>query len=172
MKNLSIKFKLFLSYAVIFIIILSLGFSLLFFQVRGALELKIKEELNQSNQTITDMIETAATVSIRNHLKAIAEKNKEIVSFFYQKFLDGEILEPDAKNRAMQVLLSQTVGNTGYLYCIDSKGIVVVHPLKGVLDQDVSFRKFIQKQISEKEGYLEYEWKNPGETQERSQPSA
>lgn len=168
MKNLSIKFKLFLSYALIFIIILSLGFALLFFQVRGALEQKIKEELNQSTQTITDMIETAATVSIRNHLKAIAEKNKEIVSFFYQKFLDGEISKSDAKHRAVQVLLSQTVGKTGYLYCVDSKGIAVVHPLKEVLGHDFSFRKFIQKQISKKEGYLEYEWKNPGETQERS----
>nr|WP_320190749.1 cache domain-containing protein [uncultured Desulfobacter sp.] len=148
-------------------IILSLGFSLLFFQVRSALEQKIKEELNQSNQTITDMIETTATVSIRNHLKAIAEKNREIVSYFYQKFLDGDISESEAKNNAVQVLLSQTVGETGYLYCIDSKGIAVVHPQKGVLGHDFSFRKFIQKQISEKEGYLEYEWKNPGETLER-----
>lgn len=167
MKNLSIKFKLFLSYAVIFMIILSLGFSLLFFQVRGALGQKIKKELNQSNQTITDMIETTARVSIRNHLKAIAQKNREIVSYFYQKFLDGEISEPDAKNKAAQVLLSQTVGDTGYLYCIDSKGIVVAHPQKEVLGHDLSFRKFIQKQISEKEGYLEYEWKNPGESLER-----
>ena len=148
-------------------IILSLGFSLLFFQVRGALRQKIKKELNQSNQTITDMIETTATVSIRNHLKAIAQKNREIVSYFYQKFLDGEISESDAKNKAAQVLLSQTVGDTGYLYCIDSKGIVVAHPQKEVLGHDFSFRKFIQKQISEKEGYLEYEWKNPGESLER-----
>ncbi|WP_319575673.1 cache domain-containing protein [uncultured Desulfobacter sp.] len=167
MKNLSIKFKLFLSYAVIFMIILSLGFSLLFLQVRGALGQKIKKELNQSNQTITDMIETTATVSIRNHLKAIAQKNREIASYFYQKFLDEEISEPDAKNKAAQVLLSQTVGDTGYLYCVDSKGIIVVHPQKGVLGQDLSFHKFIQKQISEKEGYLEYEWKNPGESLER-----
>jgi len=167
LKNLSIKFKLFLSYAVIFMIILSLGFSLLFLQVRGALGQKIKKELNQSNQTITDMIETTATVSIRNHLKAIAQKNREIASYFYQKFLDEEISEPDAKNKAAQVLLSQTVGDTGYLYCVDSKGIIVVHPQKGVLGQDLSFHKFIQKQISEKEGYLEYEWKNPGESLER-----
>ena len=148
-------------------IILSLGFSLLFLQVRGALGQKIKKELNQSNQTITDMIETTATVSIRNHLKAIAQKNREIASYFYQKFLDEEISEPDAKNKAAQVLLSQTVGDTGYLYCVDSKGIIVVHPQKGVLGQDLSFHKFIQKQISEKEGYLEYEWKNPGESLER-----
>lgn len=148
-------------------IILSLGFSLLFLQVRGALGQKIKKELNQSNQTITDMIETTATVSIRNHLKAIAQKNREIASYFYQKFLDEEISEPDARNKAAQVLLSQTVGDTGYLYCVDSKGIIVVHPQKGVLGQDLSFHKFIQKQISEKEGYLEYEWKNPGESLER-----
>lgn len=167
LKNLSIKFKLFLSYAIMLLVILSLSFALLFFQVRETLEQKIKDELNQSNQTITDMVETTVTVSIKNHLKAVAEKNREIISHFYQKFLDGEITESVAKKKAAQVLLSQTVGDTGYIYCVNSKGIAVVHPQKRVLGQNFSSRKFVQRQISGKEGYLEYEWKNPDEAQER-----
>ncbi|MFO7883675.1 MAG: cache domain-containing protein [Desulfobacteraceae bacterium] len=149
-------------------VILTLSFSILFSQVKWNLEDRIRKELNQSNKTISDMVETAATVSIKNHLKAIVEKNKEISVHFFNKFQDGLIAESDAKDKAAKILLSQTVGDTGYLYCINSKGIAVVHPQAGVLGNDFSYRKFIQKQISKKEGYLEYEWKNPNETQERS----
>lgn len=151
-QNLSIKFKLFILYAFVFLVILALSFSLLFFKIKWNLENRIRKELNQSNQTIANMVETTAKVSIRNHLRAIAEKNKEIAAHFYNKFQDGEITESDAKNKVVEILLSQTVGDTGYLYCINSKGIAVVHPQPGVLGKDFSYRTFIQKQISKKEG--------------------
>jgi signal transduction histidine kinase len=151
-----------------FLIILSLSFFLLFFQVRETLKQKIKDELNQSNQTITNMVETTATVSIKTHLKTIAEKNREIISHFYQQFRDGEITESNAQKRSVQVLLSQTVGDTGYIYCVNSKGVAVVHPQAGVLGKNFSHRKFVQNQISKKEGYIEYEWKNPNEIQKKS----
>ncbi len=167
-KNVSIKFKLFVLYAFVFLVILTSGFSLLFFKIKWNLEDRIRQELNLSNQTIANMVETTATVSIKNHLKAIAEKNKEITAHFYHQFRDGKIIESDARDKAVEILLSQTVGDTGYLYCINSKGVAVVHPQAGVLGKDFSYRQFIQKQILEKEGYLEYEWKNPDETRERS----
>ncbi|MCF8075145.1 MAG: cache domain-containing protein [Desulfotignum sp.] len=167
-KNLSIKLKLFILYSFVFVLILTISFSLLFFQIKWNLEDRIRQELNQSNKTISDMVETAATVSIKNHLKAIAEKNKEISAHFFNQFQDGQITESDAKVKAVKILLSQTVGDTGYLYCINSRGVAVVHPQTGVIGKDFSYRKFIQKQISKKEGYLEYQWKNPDETQERS----
>jgi signal transduction histidine kinase len=61
------------------------------------------------------------------------------------------------------LLLSQTIGSTGYNYCIDSRGVAVVHPNKGVLGNDYSYRGFIKKQITLRNGYLEYDWQNPGE---------
>ena len=166
-KNLSIKLKLFILYALVFVVILTLSFSILFSQVKWNLEDRIRKELNQSNKTISDMVETAATVSIKNHLKAIVEKNKEISAHFFNEFQDGLITESDAKDKAVKILLSQTVGDTGYLYCVNSEGIAVVHPQAGVKGNDFSYRTFIQKQILKKEGYLEYEWKNPNEPQEK-----
>lgn len=166
-KNLPIKFKLFGTYAVISLVIFTLSFSVLYFQVQQDLEQQIRGELNQSNQTITDMVETTATVSIKTHLRAIAEKNLEITTHFYRKFLNGDMAESEARDKVVQILLSQTVGDTGYLYCINSKGVAVVHPREGVLGKDFSYRRFIQEQIREKEGYLEYDWQNPGESTAR-----
>ncbi|MCG8641768.1 MAG: diguanylate cyclase, partial [Desulfobacterales bacterium] len=79
LKNLPIKIKLFMAYALVYVTIFLLSFSLLFFQVQKNLIHRIKEELSRSNQTITDMVETAATISIKNHLRAISEKNREIL---------------------------------------------------------------------------------------------
>jgi len=166
-KNLSIRYKLFLAFAAVAIIVFTLSFTLLFFQVRKNLEISIREELSKSNQTITDMVETAATVSIKNHLRAIAEKNLEIVRHIHQDFLEDKITEHQARDRAVRTLLSQTVGETGYIYCLDSLGIAVVHPRKKVRGKSFAARNFIQTQIREKQGYLEYNWKNPGENNER-----
>ncbi len=70
-------------------------------------------------------------------------------------------------NHAVNMLSDQTVGKTGYIYCINSNGIFVVHPMEGGLGNDFSHIGYIQSQIKTKEGYLEYEWKNPGESKVR-----
>ena len=166
-KQLPVKYKLFLAYGILSIAIFCASFALLFYQARNSLEQRIKSELSRSNQTIADMVETAATVSIKNHLRAIAEKNREILYHLYRQYQNRVLTEADARRRAVDILLSQTVGETGYIYCINSAGIAVVHPNAGVRGNDFSARQFIQEQIHRKEGYLEYDWKNPGETEAR-----
>jgi PAS domain S-box-containing protein len=64
-------------------------------------------------------------------------------------------------------MLSQTIGKTGYIYAIDSQGIILIHPEKALLNADLSEYTFIADQMIRKEGYLEYDWKNPGETHAR-----
>ncbi|WDP91606.1 MAG: cache domain-containing protein [Desulfobacter sp.] len=166
-KNLSIRNKLFLSFATVSIIILAASFTLLFFQVKKNIEDRIRAELNKSNQTITDMVETAAMVSIKNHLRAIAEKNLEIVTHIYLESQQKGVSQAAAREQAARTLLSQTVGETGYIYCIDSSGKVVIHPRDGVRGTNVAGWAFIQEQIRRKKGYLEYNWKNPGEKKAR-----
>lgn len=164
LRNLPIRFKLFVTYALVFATLLSISFSILYVHVRGDLEQRIKSELNISNQTIADMVDTAATVSIKNHLRAIAEKNLEILAHIHRESKVLGQTDQEARKRAADMLLSQTVGRTGYIYCINSEGIAVVHPESGVRGKDFSYRNFIQSQIRKKQGYLAYDWKNPGET--------
>ncbi len=162
------RYKLFLVYATVYIGICSLSFALLYSQVRDNIEHYIKEELSTSNQAITDMVETAATASIKSHLRAIAEKNREILTLFYEESKKTQITESQAKERAARILFSQVIGETGYIYCINSQGMAVVHPKREIHKTDLSRWDFIQEQIRKKEGYLEYDWKNPEEVQPRS----
>ncbi|WDP87801.1 MAG: methyl-accepting chemotaxis protein [Desulfobacter sp.] len=167
-KNLSIKYKLFFAYAAVSLVVFSISFALLFFQVRNSIESRIQEALSKSNQAITDLVETAATISIKNHLQDIAENNLKIITHLFQSSLKGQIPVSQAKNKAEKILLSQTIGKTGYIYCVDSLGTLQVHPQKRIQGKNIAVNTFIQDQTKKKSGYLEYHWKNPGETTERA----
>jgi methyl-accepting chemotaxis protein len=53
-------------------------------------------------------------------------------------------------------LLGLTVGETGYFYVMDSQGNLLIHPnSKG---ESVYDNAFIQEILTNKEGYVEYEW--------------
>ncbi|KDR96254.1 diguanylate cyclase (GGDEF) domain-containing protein [Peptoclostridium litorale DSM 5388] len=120
-------------------------------------------------QTLTDstynLIDSSVNVSIKNYLKAIAEKNKNIVELYYGKFMKGELSETEAKQAVANIFETQSIGETGYIYIVDSKGVLVEHPaLRGA---DISNYDFTMMQIEKKEGYMEYLWKNPADDRER-----
>jgi two-component system NtrC family sensor kinase len=63
------------------------------------------------------------------------------------------------------------VGQTGYIYCLDDKGSLTVHPEaegRNILDQrDAGNRAFIAEMLEKKEGWIRYPWRKEGETQDR-----
>lgn len=162
-RDLPISIKLLGAYASVFIITLFLGSIFLYSLVRHTIEENIESELNNTTTTILSMVRTAAKTSIRNHLRAAAAQNHKIVSWIHKKVLDGELTEAEAKSQARQLLLSQSVGKTGYIYVINSKGLATIHPNSGVEGKNFRHVSFVREQIDRKEGYLEYEWQNPGE---------
>jgi PAS domain S-box-containing protein len=165
--SLHIRHKLLLSYSLVFIVVMSLGFFLLYSIVQKNIETNIESELQNTTTSLLNLVKTSAAVSIKNYLRAIAEKNTEIVSFYYDQYRSGKLSESEAKNLAASVLLSQTIGESGYIYCLDSHGKVVVHPQAALLNADVSQYAFVSEMLRSKKGYIEYDWKNPGESQER-----
>jgi len=166
-RNVSICFRLTAIYCLIFTLSVTLGNVFVYFFVRHILQGNIENDLKHSAAAISNMIRIAADSSVRNYLRAAAEKNKEIVEHIWRKHKDGAMTEEAAKNLARDILLGQTVGRTGYVYCLSGKGILTVHP-KAVLDgADISEYDFVQEQIKSKTGYLEYEWQNPDEERKR-----
>jgi two-component system, NtrC family, sensor kinase len=157
----SLRSKLLIGYLSTFIVLIVLGNLAIFMVVRSTIGENTEKELTNSTNIIMNMVKSATDASTKNHLRAVAEKNSEIVWYFYNEYLQGRINETDAKELARQVLLSQSIGKTGYIYCVNSKGVLQVHPK--ISGADLSKFDFIRQQGHAKEGYLEYEWANPGE---------
>ncbi len=167
-EDLKIRHKLLLGYSAIFILSSILASTTIYHFVRKAIEANIESELQNSTTAILNMVRNAANVSIKNYLRAVAEKNRDIVKVYYQKYERGELSEEQAKEMARQVLLSQTIGSTGYIYCINSDGVMDSHPHPALLGTNLSGYEFIQQQKIHRVGYLEYDWKNPSETYPRA----
>ena len=160
-KRLSIRFKLFCIYSLVATVVFSCGFTMYYIHVKNYLEQQIINTLTLSNESIKGLIETAGIVSIKIRLRTIAEKNLEIIELIYQDFQDHLISETEAKDQAARLLLSQKIGQTGYIYVLDSTGVVKIHPEQDVTGHNFAEMAFIKKQLMQKNGYLEYWWKNP-----------
>lgn len=162
-----IRNKLFISYFSGFVIALLLGSLVVFYFMRTTLRSNIESELKGSTTSILHLVQTSATTSLKNYLRAIVEKNHDIVRQIYREVQLGLISEPEAKKRAASLLLSQKIGESGYIYCIDSQGILQVHPKPALRGVNISDYPFAREQKQRKSGYLEYDWRNPDEIEER-----
>ncbi len=168
--NLRIRSKLILSYSVCFALVFTGGSTLIYHQVGTTMGANLESELDTATAMILKLVKTSADLSIKNRLRAVAEKNLEIVRYLQQKPRQGGVEEIEAKKMATEILLSQIIGKTGYIYVIDSKGKGLVHPQDEVIGRDYTGFGFINEMIRKKSGYMVYQWKNPSET--RSYPKA
>ena len=165
--NMRLRTKLLLAYLGLSIVLFTCGGVIAFQLVKRAVKSNIESNLSNGTYAIINLVKTAAQGSIKNYLRAVAEKNLEIARAIYQQHLDGEYTEAESKKRIHDILLDQTIGDTGYIYCINSQAIATVHPDPLVEGKNWSQFPFIHKQIELKTGYIEYQWKNPGEVAER-----
>ena len=131
-QSLRIRNKLLLSFLTFFIPLAAAGSIVIYSLVEETLQSNIESQLKNTTASMLNLVRHSATVSIKNRLRAIAEKNREIAQRIYQRHLEGEISRAEAIQQIRDILLSQTIGKTGYIYCIDSKGTAVVHPRKRV----------------------------------------
>jgi two-component system NtrC family sensor kinase len=149
-----------------FCIILFLHITI-YYILKKSIETNIKSELDNSSILIRNMVETSANLSIKNHLRALSQMSKNTVDHIYNLYKQGRLTEDQAKQQASRILLSHQVGKTGYIYCLSSEGGVQVHPVSTLVGADISDYEFVKTQIARKEGYLEYSWMNPNETDPR-----
>jgi signal transduction histidine kinase len=168
--DLRIRYKLFLTYSAVLVVTVGVGTLVLDSYVRQYIRQQAESDLANSVRIVINTVKTAAAVSVKNHLRATAENNREIVRYYYEQFVSGRLSERDAKAAAAAILLSQRVGKTGYLFVWDIRKapvsvILAVHPK--IQGQDVAGFDFVQEGAGIKNGYLEYRWRNPGEATPR-----
>ncbi|MBU3917192.1 cache domain-containing protein, partial [bacterium] len=167
-RNYPIRYKLLISYFLAFFMVITLGSWVVNSVVRKTIENNIESELKNSTSAILNLVKTSASVSIKNYFRSAAEKNRDVLSYFHEKYKKGELTLEEAKKQAGDILLSQTIGISGYIYCVDSYGNATLHPNKEVAGDNFADVPFIQKIITDREVYVQYNWKNPGELKARS----
>ena len=79
--DLRIRYKLLISYSAVFFFSIILGSVVIYSNVRRHIESSIESELKNTTVTILNMARASAATSIKNHLRAVAEKNYEIVEY-------------------------------------------------------------------------------------------
>ena len=168
LKKIRIRYHLMWWFSALFALALTIAGGVIYSLVRETVEQNITHELATSTAAIRAMVQTAADLSVRNHLRAISGKNLQILQGLERQVQAGQLAEAEAKARGEKILLSQTVGETGYIYALTGKGMLAVHPNVQLKTRDMSANWLSQIQQEKKEGYLEYNWKNPGEKQERA----
>ncbi|MCP3900426.1 MAG: PAS domain S-box protein [Desulfobacteraceae bacterium] len=166
-KNFRIRYKLLFIYSFTFFLIVSLSSLIIYSIIKQNVGKNIESELQNSTSAILNNVKTVVSVSIKNHLRAAAEKNYEIIQHLYDLSVSGEISIEEAKMRAVDIILCQKIGTTGYICILDGSGKVLKHPKKSLEGLDISDHEFVQEMISKKNGYIEYKWKNPNDVAPR-----
>lgn len=167
LKNIKINQKLIIMSSLISLIVMLVTSS----SISQVLVLSSQEDMKRQMDNLSKLIvnQTNGYIesTIHNYLKGNAQNNFDIVSYYYNMAQSGKLNEKDAKEQVTKLLLASKIGKTGYVYSLNSQGIITVHPNKELLNKDLTEYDFIKKQLEIKSGYLEYMWKNPGESAER-----
>ena len=166
--NMPIRNKLLVVYIGLLIPMLVIGGWGTTYLTRAIIQSHIESDFQFATRSIASLVETTTTTAIKTHLKTVAEYNRQVVTILHRQALAGEITMQEARRRARRVLLAQVVGQTGYSFCIDSHGIAVVHPQAGMEGRDLNQYPLSAEQIRRKEGYIEYDWRNPEEPAPRA----
>lgn len=164
----SFKQKLMLGITLSIFIVFGIGGIVANWLIQERLHEQARQQMEVTTQGIQVMVRSLVMSSIKNYLKGISESNIAFVEDVYARFKAGEISELQAKTEAESFMLKQKIGSSGYVTAVDVSdgGIkLAVHPyFKG---RDLSEIPFAQQMARQKTGYLEFEWKNPGDSRPR-----
>jgi signal transduction histidine kinase len=163
-----IRTKLYLAYAGAFLVIFLVAGGIIHAQVRAILRQNIESELAKTTEALCTMARATEDVSIRNYMRAVSEKCLDEARALQRQVKRGRLTEAEARQRARHAFLSQTIGRTGRVYCLNSQGVMVVHHKRSLVGVDMSGLSFVREQIRRREGYMTYEWKEPLEARARS----
>lgn len=91
---------------------------------------------------------------------------------YLDEIYETKDFEKRAFNELKEIIKSKKVGETGYIFCMDLNGKLIIHPAQegeniiNAKDENGSF--FIKEMIKNKEGWIRYPWKNPSDIHART----
>ncbi len=167
-NNLPIRYKILCIYSVTFILIMGLSSLTIYSIVKQHMEKSMDNMLHNATSAMVNNVKTAASVSIRNYLRATAENNLDLVRHLHHRVTEGTLTRDAAMNQAGDLMLSRKIGTQGYICILDGSGRVVKHPKKQLEGLDISDHAFVREMVVKKKGYIEYDWQNPDDVVPRA----
>jgi methyl-accepting chemotaxis protein len=136
--------------------------------VRSNLDQLVERNARNTLTLVDELVHSEFTGTVRSYLRGRAESNHALMAYYHRRARQGHMSAEEARRTVEEILLDPDygkVGTTGYLAGVTTEGILEIHPLSpGV---DASGHEFMQDAMAMRDGYLEYEWQNPGETEPR-----
>jgi diguanylate cyclase (GGDEF)-like protein len=166
--GLSFKKKLLIGIAASIFLVFGAGSVVASWLIESRLQEQTRRQMDVTGQGIHAMVRSLVVNAIKNYLKGVSETNLAYVQFAYDQFKSGKISQPQAQALAESFMLRQRIGSSGYVTAVDISGggiKLAVHPhFKGRGIEQFPFAHDMAKQ---RDGYLEFEWKNPGDQKPR-----
>ncbi len=163
-NNLPIRYRILCIYSATFIVIMGLSSLTIYSIVKQHVEKNMDNMLHNTTSAMVNNVKTAASVSIRNYLRATAENNLDMVRHLHRLAQKGTLTPEQARNQAADLMLARKIGTQGYICILDGSGRVVKHPKKQLEGLDISDHAFVREMVARKKGYIEYDWQNPDDT--------
>lgn len=162
MRRFSLQMQLFIGMAVLLVVAVGgigfLNYTMAIRALRQSLEGQIDSLVDLSHHLLQHEVTSLSTY----YLKGINTSALRTVSETFSQVKRNRMRENEALTFLRRSLLSISIGKTGYMAIIDSKGQIVIHP-KLATGTDLSSYDFIQQAMKQKDGIIFYSWKNPGE---------
>lgn len=132
----------------------------------------VYEELEHKTDQAATFVTNLLNANIESYLRGITEKNFEVVEHFYKRHQSGEMSEAQAKQAVTEFANIQSIGTTGYMVAVEVAGgdtneknekneklTLVIH--KYLQGKDCTTVLGCQVWAQNRNGYIEYDWKNP-----------
>lgn len=156
LKNLPIRYRILLACIAMFAPFSVLAGNFANSMMRDFMETQIDREMSNATKTMISMIQISKQATIRNTLSTVSKTNASIVEIFYREFLLGNMTETQAKSQAAQILVNQSFADNGYVFCLDSTGTILVHPLEDLVGTRLAGVSYVDSLVQKKSGFSEF----------------
>jgi len=162
---LSIKAKLLFSIIPLLFALILVRQYVLLSTLNDNLSMELEERLNHSNELVYSLVTETFTSSLKNYLMGMVDDAVFSLEAVFSAYHRGVIPLETAMRNLRQGLSVREIGESGYFFVLDSEGTVIYHPFDEYEGSNFSSFDFIQNQLEIQEGYLEYSWQNPNESE-------
>lgn len=139
-----------------------------YYVIRNALMENARAELVKTEKNMHRAAQSLLSTAINNYLRGITEKNIDFVEKQYQRYKLGELTIIEAKSLIQKHFDLQQVGDSGYLVAVEEKDNNLYLDLHPFLPKtECSTTEGCQEWAKTRNGYTEYNWKNPSDNSYR-----